>query len=166
MKIKYENYTRFKNINYPIEEIPKSKNKIYLITDQNSTVLEEIKYCLERGCQLGDYPSYICHNILENKPMFINRELPEKQQNLQINFNLQMTSAAGAEVLDKDLVVQNPLIFSANESLHHYSQKALDIGWVYNQQNREWTQEVLMPNKIDDLLTELNVPQVKTSFYP
>lgn len=159
-----------KKINYPIkqENIPPSNRAIYYITDQNSTVKDMIDYCLYYGCDQDNPPTYLFHHIIDNEPVLYNQNFIQKITKYKVNMGLSLITDQGVGDVNKELIIQNPILFSNNPSILHYQEKALYIQWQYDHMNRTWSQNIYTPNKIDKLLT-ISQDQhklIKSSFYP
>ena len=163
-------FNLLKKIDYPLKQeyIPNSQHKIYYITDQNCTVKDAINYCLYYGCSKNEPPTYLYHHIIDNQPVLINQKNLFKIDNYQINKGLVLLSQQGSTTTNvKWLAISQPELFSPNKSLLHYQQKALDIKWHYDHLKRQWTQEIVTPQKIDKLLTitDQEIKNIKSSFY-
>lgn len=159
-----------KKIDYPIKQqyIPNSQHKIYYITDQNNTIKDAIEYCLYYGCTANNPPTYLFHHLIDNQPVLINQMFVPKNYNYQINMGLILPSDKGSQTQHvKWLSISQPQLFSANQSLLHYQERALDVKWCYNHLTRQWTQEIVTPEKITKLLTitDDTIKTIKTSFY-
>lgn len=157
-------------INYPIKDqnIPPSNHKIYYITDQNATVKNAIDYCLYYGCDQQNPPTYLYHHLLDNQPVLYNQAFITKMTTYKINMGLSLITDQGVGDVNKELIIDSPNLFSNNQSLLHYQEKALYIQWQYNHIERTWSQNIYTPEKIDKLLTisEQQSKTIKSSFYP
>ena len=159
-----------KKINYPIKKqfIPPSNHSIYYITDQNETVKDAIDYCLYYGCDQQNPPTYLYHHLIDNQPVLYNQSFIKKMKNYKINMGLAILTDEGINDVNKELIIQNPTLFSNNSSIYHYQEKALYIQWDYDHIHRTWSQDIYTPRKIDELLTITDEKNkaIKTSFYP
>ncbi len=138
------------------DKIAKTTQQIQFITSQDLTVKDIIQYCLAAGVSKNDKPAFFYFNNILNRPYVWNEDLDMKDENrYDANRNLGIMTSDGGDIKSSDLMVRDVVHSNSNPTTMFIQDSGLDITWNFDQTTRTWSQNIIIPNKIKENLSNV-----------